>query len=80
MIVEHITDEEKVRRILSDREEDLLQRDILDAIRKHNVKYYRLKDIMDEILDNISTYVQVNKDSVSEEIYPCIPDETTRGK
>lgn len=80
MIVEHITDEEKVRRILADREEDLLQRDILDAIRKHNVKYYRLKDIMDEILDNISTYVQVNKDSVGEEIYPCIPDETTRRK
>lgn len=75
MIVEHITDEEKVRRILADREEDLLQRDILDAIRKHNVKYYRLKDIMDEILDNISTYVQVNKDSVTEEIYPYIPTE-----
>ena len=75
MIVVHITDEEKVRRILADREEDLLQRDILDAIRKHNVKYYRLKDIMDEILDNISTYVQVNKDSVTEEIYPHIPTE-----
>lgn len=75
-----MTDEVKEQMRIAEREEDMLTRDILDAIRKHNVKYYRLKDIMDEILDNISTYVQVNKDSVTEEIYPCIPDETTRGK
>lgn len=53
----------------------MLTRDILDAIRKHNVPYYRLKEIMEEIVGDIGDFVQVNKDSVTEEIYPYIPTE-----
>ncbi|WP_337515862.1 hypothetical protein [Mitsuokella jalaludinii] len=70
-----MTDEVKEQMRIAEREEDMLTRDILDAIRKHNVPYYRLKEIMEEIVGDIGDFVQINKDSVTEEIYPYIPTE-----
>ena len=70
-----MTDEVKEQMRIAVREEDILKRDILDAIRKHIVPYYRLNEIMEEIVGDIGDYVQVNKDSVTEEIYPYIPTE-----
>ena len=37
-----MTDEVKEQMRIAEREEDMLTRDILDAIRKHNVPYYRV--------------------------------------
>ena len=70
-----MTDEVKEQMRIAVREEDILKRDILDAIRKHNVPYYRLNEIMEEIVGDIGDFVQINKDSVTEEVYPYIPTE-----
>lgn len=70
-----MTDEVKEQMCIVAREEDILKRDILDAIRKHNVPYYRLKETMEEIIGDIGDFVQINKDSVTEEIYPYIPTD-----